>query len=584
MRLPAIDSRLLKNACSESRVRSLLIIAAYAIPSLLAAQSGVWERRAPFPVEATEVAAAAIGLKVYVVGGLLPTGSTNRLFIYDSFTDTWTEGAPLPVDGGVDHANVAALNGKFYFLGGIRIGSSFVTGRTFEYDPGTNEWTERASMPTPRGASGVAALAGRIYVAGGIAAGGSVNTFEAFDPLTNSWTTLPAMPTARDHLTAQAVNGKFYTIAGRRDRDLNVNEEYDPMLGRWSQRAPIPTARGGLGSGTIGGRIQVFGGEGASGTAEGTFSQNEEYDPATNTWSALAPMPTPRHGIYGATMDGNRIFVPSGGPRAGAFFADAHEAFYLPPSAPPSIDADGVVNAASFQPGVAPGSIATLFGMNLAPAAQTAARLPLPTQMNATSVLVNGVAAPLFFVSANQINFQVPLGTTAPATISVREAGSESITQPLASLKIASPGIFAVSQDGKGQGAILHVGGGLVSAANPATPGEAIEIYCTGLGPDISASTDIQVGPLMTGISPGGQLIGTAIILVLTNRGVSFFTAEFTVGGIPAEILFVGSAPGFIGLNQVNIRVPSGMRPGDAIPVRMKFADMQSNEVSIAIR
>ncbi len=524
------------------RLAALILLSA----RLVAAQIGVWETRAPFPIEATEVSSAAVGDKVYVVGGFLPNGSSNRLFIYDAFTDTWSEGAPLPVAGGVDHANVAALNGKFYFLGGIRIGTDFVTGQTFVYDPPVNRWTELASMPTPRGASGVATLGGRIYVAGGLTATDSIDNFEAFDPASNTWSILPPMPTARDHLTAQALNGKFYAIAGRRGPDFRANEEYDPATNRWTARAPIPTARGGLGSGTIGGRIQVFGGEGASGTPDGTFAQNEEYDPATDTWRSLAPMPTPRHGLYGATIDGKRIFAPSGGPQAGATFTTVHEAFYLPP--PVSPVTAGVVNAASFEPAVARGSIATLFGTNLSSGSQIAIRLPLPTQMNATSVLVNGVVAPLFFVGPSQINFLVPSQTRDPATIVVRQAGIESPPQSLP-LFSSALGIFSVSQDGKGQGAILHAnGGGLASPANPATVGEVIEIYFTGL---FLATGGVQV-------------------------------PQVTVGGIATDSLFVGGAPGFVGLFQENVRVPSGVTPGPAVPVR--FVNSVSNEVTIGVR
>ena len=525
--------------------------------SLVKAQTGVWETRAPFPVEATEVAAVAVEDKVYVVGGLTAGGTINRLFIYDSFNDTWREGAPLPIPEGVDHSNLAALNGKVYFLGGIRIGSSFTTGQTFEYDPAADAWTERARMPTPRGASGVAALDGRIYVAGGLSGGASVNNFEAFDPSANSWTVLPAMPTARDHLTAQAVGAKLYAIAGRRGSNFTANEEYDPGTNQWTARAPIPTARGGLGSGVIGGRIQVFGGEGPSGTPEGTFAQNEEYDPATNTWRALAPVPTARHGIYGATVGGNRIFVPSGGPRAGAFFSSIHEAFYLPPAAPPKINPGGIVNAASFEAAVAPGSLATLFGVNLSPGAQTAVRLPLPTQMNATFVVIRSegnaspdVAPALLFAGSGQINFQIPLGIRAPATVIVSHAGVLSEPVPLPLFETA-PGIFSTSQDGRGQGAILHAGGELASPSNPAVVGEAVEIYCTGLG------------------EPGLLTVSLP---------------EVRIGGIRAEVLFSGNASGFVGLNQVNVRIPAGVTPGPAVPVRMSFSGRVSNEVTLAVR
>jgi len=403
-------------------------------------------------------------------------------------------------------------------------------------------------MPTPRGAAGVAALGSRICVAGGLAAAGSVNTFEAFEPASNTWVSLPPLPTARDHLTAQAAGGKFYALSGRTNVLLNVNEEYDPATNAWRARAPIPTPRGGLGSGTIGGRIQVFGGEGSS-TPTGTFQENEEYDPAANTWRTLAPMPTPRHGLYGATVGGNRIYAPSGGARAGANFSNVHEAFYLPPAARPAIHAAGVVNAASFRPEVAAGALASVFGVGLAPGAQVAVRQPLPTQMNATSVLINGKPAPLLFVGPNQMNFQVPSGTAAPATIVVEQAGVAGDPQTLP-LFGAAPGLFSVSQDGRGQGAILHAGTAeLASPSRPAVAGEVLEVYFTGLGESLLA-----------------------------------VVPDVTVGGVPAELLFVGNAPGFVGLNQVNIRVPAGVTPSDAAPVRLTHLGRSSNEVTIAVK
>ena len=223
---------------------------------------GIWERKADFPLVATEVSAAVIGGKAYVVCAFMAQGASNRLFMYDPRIDQWTERAPAPIDGGGDHCNVAAAGGKLYLLGAIRVGTSFIDGNTHEYDPATDRWATVGTMPTPRGASGVAVIGSRIYVAGGLARAGSVANFDAFDTVAKQWTTLPAMPTARDHLTAQAVNGKVYAIAGRAAAVFNANEEFDPATGAWTPRAPIPTARGGLGSGILNNRIVVFGGEG----------------------------------------------------------------------------------------------------------------------------------------------------------------------------------------------------------------------------------------------------------------------------------------------------------------------------------
>ncbi len=535
---------------------------------------GVWERRAPYPIEATEVSAAVIDGKVFAVCGLIRSGRTNALFIYDPATDAWREGARLPVAVGADHCNVAAVGGKLYVLGGL---SDLANGDTYEYDPGADRWQLVGRMPTPRGASGVAAIDNWIYVAGGLAGAGSVNTFEAFDTATRQWLQLPPMPTARDHLTAQAVNGKFYALAGRVGQVLAANEEYDPATNSWRRRAPILTPRGGLASGTIGGRIQVFGGEGPSGTPTGTYPQNEEYDPAADTWRSLTPMPTPRHGLYGATVSvpgsAGVIFTPSGGPIQGGNYSTAHEVFYLADQ-PPAFERAGVVNGASLTREVGPGTIVSLFGRRLAPLPQAVLQFPIPTQMHTVQVKVNGTPLPLFYVGPEQINFHLPyVLPEGPLNLTVTYAGVESAPVSLSPAGTSWPGIFTLTQNGQGQGAILIAGtaqlAGQVAGvpSRPARRDDVIEIYCTGLG-RLSATPPAPGEP-----APLSPLLRTAE------------PAAVTIGGSSAEVLFSGLAPGLVGVYQVNARIPSGVAAGPRVPVLIRMADTgpASNAATIAI-
>ena len=200
-------------------------------------------------------------------------------------------------------------------------------------------------------------------------------------------------------------------------------------------------------------------------------------------------MPTARHGLYGITI-GRSVFVPAGGPRAGAFYTTAHEAFFLPPAQQPSIAGGAILSAAAGHPVITPGGVVSLYGSGLGPAEQIAASWPLPTRMNGVSVEVNGKAVPLLFVSLNQINFLLPFETQPASTLVVNYAGSESSLIQLGPDKLlpdAAPAIFTISADQ--QGAVLLAGAELIAGpardkvSRPARRGEVIEIYCTGLGP-----------------------------------------------------------------------------------------------------
>jgi N-acetylneuraminic acid mutarotase len=231
----------------------------------------------------------------------------------------------MPV--GVNHPGAAALNGRLYVIGGA-LASGASTDAVQEYDPARNEWALKSALPSARNAVVAGVRAGRIYVAGGAPGG---RQLEAYDPAADRWETLPAMPTARNHVAGAVVGDRLFAMGGRPPNTLAANEAFDIAGRSWAARAPMPTGRSGHGAAVVRGCVYVFGGEGNAARPDGVFPQNEVYDPRTDRWETMAPMPTPRHGI-GAVAVGDRIFVPGGATLQGFGATAAHEV-YTPPSA-----------------------------------------------------------------------------------------------------------------------------------------------------------------------------------------------------------------------------------------------------------
>jgi uncharacterized protein (TIGR03437 family) len=243
-------------------------------------------------------------------------------------------------------------------------------------------------------------------------------------------------------------------------------------------------------------------------------------------------------------------------------------------AARPAFTANGVVNGASFAAPLAPGMIASLFGTGLASSTAVASGTPLLTTLGGASLQVEGVAAPLFFVSPAQINFQVPWEvqgrTSAALTLA---AGGTSVTATVPIISTA-PAVFSTNSTGRGQGAILLTPGGEIAAARgsisgratrPARRGEDISTYCIGLGPVSNTPR--------TGAPAASSPLSQALTL-----------PSVTIGTVPATVIsFAGLAPGFVGLYQVNVQIPQSAPTGDAVSVVLSIGGTISNTVTIAI-
>ncbi|MDC4224337.1 MAG: hypothetical protein MPW15_08955 [Candidatus Manganitrophus sp.] len=203
--------------------------------------------RAPVPQPRTEVTAATLDGKIYLIGGFAKEGVTTRVEMYDPATDRWTSRASMPV--ALHHAGAAVLNGKLYVVGGLEGGRSWKpSSGLWEYDPRTDQWSAKREMPTARGALGVGVSEGKLYAVGGLGATrpfellGNTGANEVYDPATDQWEKKAPLPTPRDHLTVAVVNGKIHAIGGRFNSDYSENlalhHIYDPAANRWGEAAP----------------------------------------------------------------------------------------------------------------------------------------------------------------------------------------------------------------------------------------------------------------------------------------------------------------------------------------------------------
>ena len=288
---------------------------------------GRWTTLTPLPAPRQEVAVAAWGERVWVIGGFGENAEpVATVESYDPTTNVWETRPSLAAP--VHHAAAAVVGDRLFVVGGYGGGRVRWTAldSLYEFVAARNAWEARAPLPTPRGGLAATALDGRLHALGGSTERVS-NAHEVYDPATNRWTRANAMPTARDHLAAVAFQGRVWALGGRTsfmgEQYGNV-EIYDPATDSWRTAPPLPAARGGLAAAALPDRIFVFGGE----APLRIFSANEMYEVAGNRWIAKEPMPTPRHGI-GAAVIGGRVYVPAGGTQPG-FAATAANEVYTP--------------------------------------------------------------------------------------------------------------------------------------------------------------------------------------------------------------------------------------------------------------
>jgi len=254
------------------------------------------------------------------------------------------------------------------------------------------------------------------------------------------------------------------------------------------------------------------------------------------------------------------LAVDAGG---NVYIADANNERVRFLQAVPVVFSGGVVNAASFTAQLTPGALATVFGSGFS-ASTAGATAPLPTKLNGVTVNINNQPVPVLFVTPNQVNFQVPWGTpvgSASITVSGNGLTSPAINVPVLA---AAPGLFFQSS---GQAIVQNQDSSLNSPANSARVGSTIVAYGTGSGPLDHAVSDGVATPF----SP--------LSTVTSTSSATFSTAA---GSATAQVSFAGLTPGFIGLLQMNIVVPTTLNTADYL-LTLVINGQKSNAATVSV-
>lgn len=263
--------------------------------------------------------------KLYVAGGGTAADATYiDLDSYDPSTNTWTIRASMPA--ALNQLTLSEVGGKLYAIGG-RDGSSVKTAN-YRYDPSTNTWATRASMPTARFAHGAIVHNGKIHILGGaINISNTMTTsHQIYDPVANTWSTGTALPAGKACFSAENVDGKFYLIGGADGTTTTVatTNIFNPTTNTWSSGTSLHNGKGYMSSISANGLIYLFGGWRAT---SGYVSEAEQYDPVSNTFTPILAIPYPK-GYSSAGLIGGNAYVVGG--LDGSLAYSAMEAYTIP--------------------------------------------------------------------------------------------------------------------------------------------------------------------------------------------------------------------------------------------------------------
>ncbi len=439
--------------------------------------------------------------RVLLAGGYGPQGAgLPTAEIYDPATGTFAATGSMAAARRM-HSSTLLGNGRVLIVGGYSFGTPLGTAEL--YDPASGTFTPTGSLISPRGGHTAILMAnGKVLMLGGYGTAGFplVAPAEIYDPDTGSFTTA-ARYSGRDGCdfcapSAMLADGKILFPA------QNPAQLYDPDTGIFSRTGSMLEPGQSAATLLLNGTVLFAGGEDL-----GRLSRAELYDVTTGVFSSTGNMLSSRVGHTLTLLPSGQVLAAGGETDS----CSANSCYF----------AGSLPTAELYDP--ASGTFSATGSMTMARDGHTA------TLLNDGRVLVAG-----------------GLSYGGIGLFYGEEASAELYTP---SLLVASPRLFSVSGDGKGQGAIWYATtGDLASPGSPTVAGDVLSMYTS-------------------------NLIEGAVI-----------PPQVAIGGRLAEVLYFGDAPGYPGYYQVNFRVPGGVMASPTVPVRLTYLSRPSNEVTIGVR
>ena len=311
---------------------------------LVSAADDSWTALEPIPTIRSGLGVAVVNNKVYAIGGVNDSGYLSTNEEYDPLTNAWTTKASMPTPR--SDFGIAVVNNKIYCIGGIIAynwsgnGEGILSAVNEVYDPATDTWENRTSMPTMRQRPKAAAVNGEIYLIGGFQYPDlpppqgiiELDKNEAYNPKTDTWTTKTPMPNTPSNPTSASLDNKIYVISGFQS---SLTQIYDAESDSWSQGADIPTPVGLAAAASTSGefapkRIYVLGGY----KSYDEVALNQIYNPSTNSWTVGEQMPTARHSFGIAVVNDTLYAIGGGSSNLNVRYYDSNEKYtptgYIP--------------------------------------------------------------------------------------------------------------------------------------------------------------------------------------------------------------------------------------------------------------